>query len=136
MCCLSIKTSRKMEEGVRLMKVKELIQKLQDPDINQDAEVVLKSGDSGDALYFDLWFDTCHDHTIEFESDDLQDFIDKKEDLVVKRTSQLLTARVETCNKFINQYQANSLLVEAEVELRKSNRFKELHQKLRRALYE
>tara|TARA_R100001460_G_C3461420_1_gene166010 strand:- start:50 stop:406 length:357 start_codon:yes stop_codon:yes gene_type:complete len=118
------------------MKVKELIQQLQASNINQDAEVVLKSGNSGDAFYFDLWFDNCLDDTIEFESDDLQDFIDKQEDLVVKRTSQLLTARVETCNKFINQYQANSLLVEAEVELRKSKRFKELHANLRRALYE
>ena len=58
------------------MKVKELVKKLQDKDINQDAEVMLKSGKSGDALYFDLWFDTCHDHVIEFESDRLQDFID------------------------------------------------------------
>tara|TARA_R100001015_G_C4574045_1_gene131609 strand:- start:137 stop:316 length:180 start_codon:yes stop_codon:yes gene_type:complete len=58
------------------MKVKELVKQLQDKDINQDAEVVLKSGKSGDAFYFDLWFDTCHDHVIEFESDQLQDFID------------------------------------------------------------
>ena len=58
--------------------LKELIKKLQDKDINQDAEVVLKSGKSGDAFYFDLWFDTCHDHVVEFESDELQEFIDDK----------------------------------------------------------
>jgi hypothetical protein len=58
------------------MKVRELIRRLQDKDINQDAEVVLKSGNSGDALYFDLWFDNCYDHVVEFESDELQDFID------------------------------------------------------------
>ena len=58
------------------MKVKELIKQLQDSDINPEAEIVLKSGKSGDALYFDLWFDTCHDHVIEFESDNLQIFID------------------------------------------------------------
>ena len=40
------------------MKVKELIKQLQDSDINPEAEIVLKSGKSGDALYFDLWFDT------------------------------------------------------------------------------
>jgi len=58
------------------MKVRELIRRLQDKDINQDAEVVLKSGNSGDAFYFDLWFDNCYDHVVEFESDELQDFID------------------------------------------------------------
>ena len=58
------------------MKVKELIRRLQDKDINQDAEVVLKSGKSGDAFYFDLWFDNCNDKVVEFESDELQDFID------------------------------------------------------------
>ena len=59
------------------MKVKELIKRLQDEDINQDAKVVLKSGKSGDAFYFVLWFDTCHEEVIEFESDRLQDFIDE-----------------------------------------------------------
>ena len=59
------------------MKVKELIKRLQDKDINQDAEVVLKSGKSGDAFYFDLWFDSCYNHVVEFESDELQEFIDK-----------------------------------------------------------
>ena len=60
------------------MKVKELIKRLQDKDINQDSEVVLKSGKSGDAFYFDLWFDNCFNNVVEFESDELQNFIDKQ----------------------------------------------------------